>query len=45
MVVFDNNWYRLRKDKVQLPSGVIINDYFVSELKSVVVVFAITQDK
>lgn len=41
-VVFDNDWYRLRKDTVQLPSGVVINDYFVSELKNVVMVFAIT---
>lgn len=44
-VVFNNDWYRLRKDMVQLPSGVVINDYFVSELKSVVMVFAITPER
>ena len=44
-VVFNNDWYRLRKDMVQLPSGVVINDYFISELKNVVMVFAITPER
>lgn len=41
-LVLDTPWYRIRKDKVKLPSGVIIDDYYVSELPNVVLVFPIT---
>ncbi|MEW6680914.1 MAG: NUDIX hydrolase [bacterium] len=44
-VVLDNSWYKVRKDRVQLPSGVIIEDYFVSELKNVAMIFALTKNK
>ncbi len=42
--VFDTPWYRIRKDRVQLPSGVIIDDYYVSELPNVALVFPITPE-
>src|SRR3954454_10130879 len=41
-VVVDNRWYRLRRDTVRLPSGRIVDDYFVSERADVVLVFALT---
>ena len=41
--VLNNPWYKVRKDKVLLPNGVVIEDYFVSELKDVAMVFAITK--
>lgn len=44
-IVLNNEWYKIRKDKVQLPSGVIIDDYYVSELQNVSMVFAMTHDK
>ena len=44
-IVFNNIWYKVRKDTVQLPSGTIIKDYYVSELKDVVSVFALTKEQ
>jgi ADP-ribose pyrophosphatase len=43
-VVVDNRWYRLRRDTVRLPSGRVVDDYFVSERADVVLVFAVTDD-
>ncbi|HEY4345990.1 MAG TPA: NUDIX hydrolase [Gaiellaceae bacterium] len=43
-VVVDNRWYRLRRDTVRLPSGQVIDDYFVSERPDNTVVFAVTPD-
>lgn len=37
-------WYPLRKQKVQLPNGLVIDDYFLSPLGDVVQVLAITPD-
>jgi 8-oxo-dGTP pyrophosphatase MutT (NUDIX family) len=42
--VVDNPWYRLRRDTVRLPSGRIVDDYFVAERDDVVLVFAVTPD-
>lgn len=41
-VVVDHRWYRLRRDTVRLPSGRVVDDYFVSERVDVVLVFALT---
>lgn len=43
-VLVDNIWCSLRKDNVQLPSGVKIEDYYVSRLPNVAMVFAVTKD-
>ncbi len=43
-LVVDDRWYRLRRDTVRLPSGRVLDDYFVSERPDNVVVFAITPD-
>jgi ADP-ribose diphosphatase len=43
-LVVDHRWYRLRRDTVRLPSGQVVDDYFVSEEADVVLVFAVTSD-
>jgi ADP-ribose pyrophosphatase len=43
-VVFDDPWYRLRRDTVQLPSGRVLDDYYVSVRPDNVLVFAVTPD-
>lgn len=43
-VVFDHRWYKLRKDVVEIASGIIIDDYFVSVRPEVVTVFPVTED-
>ncbi|GAK57599.1 NUDIX hydrolase [Candidatus Vecturithrix granuli] len=42
--VFEHHWYRLRQDRVQLPDGTILDDYFVSVRRDVVLIFALTPD-
>lgn len=39
-----NKWLTVRKDHVQLPSGVEMDDYFVLEYPDWVTVIAITED-
>ncbi|MDO7847355.1 NUDIX hydrolase [Hymenobacter sp. M29] len=41
-LVFDNPWYKLRRDEVELPNGQVLNDYFVSVRPEVVLTFAVT---
>ncbi|PIR78927.1 MAG: NUDIX hydrolase [Candidatus Levybacteria bacterium CG_4_10_14_0_2_um_filter_36_16] len=36
-------WYKIKKDSVELPNGVIINDYYVGQLLDVSILFAITE--
>lgn len=42
--VVDTKFLRLRKDTIELPSGVIVDDYFVRESRGFVIVFAITRE-
>ena len=42
--VFRHFWYTLRQDTVQLPDGQILDDYFVSVRRNVVIIFAVTPD-
>lgn len=44
-VALDNTWYKVRKDQVQLPDGTIIDDFYVSELRDVSLVFPVTPKK
>jgi ADP-ribose pyrophosphatase len=44
-MALDERWYKVRRDKVRLPDGVILDDYFVSVRPEVVVVFAVTADR
>lgn len=43
-MVFDEEWYKLRKDEVELPNGVVIDDYYVSVRPDVVLTFPLTED-
>jgi len=41
-MVFDHRWYRLRQDKVALPNGDIVDDYFISLRPDIATVLPIT---
>lgn len=41
-MVFDHRWYRLRQDTVALPSGAVVDDYFVSLRPDIATVLPIT---
>jgi 8-oxo-dGTP pyrophosphatase MutT (NUDIX family) len=43
-IAFDNEWCTVHKDVVELPSGKIIDDYYVNIRPDVVLVFPITTD-
>lgn len=43
-LVFDTKWFKVRQDTVEMPNGKIFDDYFISELPPVAIVFALTQD-
>jgi ADP-ribose pyrophosphatase len=44
-LVFNNKWFRIAKDKVRLPNGKIIDDYFSWKAKEVVWIVPVTTDK
>lgn len=44
-IVFSNKWCKIKKDSVKLPNGKVIDDYFITELGNIVMVFALTKDK
>lgn len=44
-MVVDHRWYKLRRDHVQLPAGLVLDDYFVSVRADVVLVFAVTENQ
>lgn len=43
-LVFNHQWYQVRRDEVQLPDGRILDDYFVSVRPEVALVFPVTAD-
>ena len=43
-LALDEKWFPVRKDRVRLPSGKIIDDYFVWESPTIVVVVPVTDD-
>ncbi|WP_238395873.1 NUDIX hydrolase [Pontibacter pudoricolor] len=42
-LVFDEKWYKLRRDEVELPNGSIMDDYYVSVRPDVVLTFPVTE--
>ncbi|MHC2991566.1 NUDIX hydrolase [Pontibacter sp. HJ8] len=42
--VFEHKWYTLRRDHVELPNGLVMDDYFVSVRPDVVLTFPVTED-
>ncbi|WP_439881798.1 NUDIX hydrolase [Pontibacter sp. MBLB2868] len=43
-MVFDEKWYKLRRDEVELPNGIVLDDYYVSVRPDVVLTFPLTED-
>lgn len=43
-LVFNNRWYQLRRDRVRLPDGAEVDDYFVSIRPEVAMVFPLTPE-
>jgi ADP-ribose pyrophosphatase len=43
-IVFDEPWYKLRRDWAALPDGRNVDDYYVSLRPEVVLIFALTPD-
>jgi ADP-ribose pyrophosphatase len=43
-LVFDEKWYKLRRDEVELPNGMVLDDYYVSVRPDVVLTFPVTKD-
>ena len=43
-LVFNEKWYTLRRDEVELPNGKVIEDYYVSVRPDVVLTFPVTDD-
>ena len=43
-LVFNHKWYQLRRDHVELPSGQVLDDYFVSVRPDVALTFPLTAD-
>ncbi|PRY05722.1 8-oxo-dGTP pyrophosphatase MutT (NUDIX family) [Pontibacter ummariensis] len=44
-LVFNEKWYTLRRDEVELPNGLVMDDYYVSVRPNVVLIFPLTEDK
>ena len=44
-LVFDHRWYKVRRDKLRLPNGEVLDDYFVSVRPEIVIMFAVTADR
>ena len=43
--VLNHRWCKVRRDEVQLPSGEIVDDFFVNVRPDIALVFAITCDR
>lgn len=43
-MVVNEKWYKLRRDEVELPNGVVLDDYYVSVRPDVVLTFPVTED-
>ncbi|MBD2578668.1 NUDIX hydrolase [Oscillatoria sp. FACHB-1406] len=41
----DNRWCKVRRDEVELPNGVRVDDYFVNVRPDVVLILAVTPDR
>jgi ADP-ribose pyrophosphatase len=43
-LVLDHRWYRVRRETVELPSGLVVDDYFVAVREDFALVAAVTPD-
>ena len=44
-LVLDNPWCKVRRDEVELPSGQVIDDFFVNVRPDIVLILAVTQQQ
>ncbi|MBW4577082.1 MAG: NUDIX hydrolase [Aphanothece sp. CMT-3BRIN-NPC111] len=44
-IVFDNNWCRVRQDEIELPSGQVIDDFFVNVRPDIALILPVTQNR
>lgn len=44
-MVLDNRWCKVRQDKVKLPNGTIIDDFFVNVRPEIVLILPVTSNK
>lgn len=44
-LVLNNKWCRIRQDEIRLPSGKIIDDYFLNVRPDIAIVFPITANR
>jgi 8-oxo-dGTP pyrophosphatase MutT (NUDIX family) len=44
-LVLDNKWCRVRQDKVQLPNGTVVDDYFVNVRPDIALILPITPEQ
>ena len=44
-LVLDNPWCKVRRDEVELPSGQLIDDFFVNVRPDIVLILAVTQQQ
>ncbi len=44
-LVFDNPWCQVRQDEVELPNGIVLDDYFVNIRPDIALVLAVTSQR
>ena len=44
-LVFDNPWCQVRQDEVELPNGIVLDDYFVNIRPNIALVLAVTPQR
>jgi 8-oxo-dGTP pyrophosphatase MutT (NUDIX family) len=44
-LVFDNPWCQVRQDEVELPNGIVLDDYFVNVRPDIALVLAVTPQR
>ena len=44
-LVFDNPWCQVRQDEVELPNGIVLDDYFVNIRPDIALVLAVTPQR
>jgi len=44
-IVFDNKWCRVRQDEIELPSGQVIDDFFVNVRPDIALILPLTENK
>jgi len=43
-LAFNNKWFKVQQDEVELPNGTVMDDYFMWKLDTVILIVAITKE-